>query len=128
MNETETTTDQEPASDGGDHRGSRLRTWVVTGMAAIIIFITAPAFAEKIVALAELVGQVSEEGKEESAFAITPLVNYILATFGFICLGSWAAMHGMFTNVEDPKETMLDTERQLDALDNEPDYTQSVMS
>jgi len=53
-------------------------------------------------------------GDEEGVFAVTPIVNYLLASLGFLCLLGWAAAHGMFHDIEQPKRTMLDIERQLD--------------
>ena len=53
-------------------------------------------------------------GDSDGVFAITPILNYLLASMGFFCLFFWAMLHGMFHDVEQPKLTMLDTERQLD--------------
>ena len=49
------------------------------------------------------------------AFAVTPIVNYLLAGLGFLCMLGWAACNGMFHDIEQPKRTMLETEQQLDA-------------
>lgn len=54
-------------------------------------------------------------GDVDGAFAISPIVNYLLASMGFLCLFCWAALHGMFHDIERPKRTMLQTEQQLDA-------------
>jgi hypothetical protein len=53
-------------------------------------------------------------GETGGAFAITPIVNYMLASLGFLCLLAWATLNGMFHDVEQPKHTMLDRERELD--------------
>jgi hypothetical protein len=53
-------------------------------------------------------------GDVEGVFAVSPVVNYLLASLGFLCLMGWAAAHGMFHDIEQPKRTMLETERQLD--------------
>jgi hypothetical protein len=50
----------------------------------------------------------------EGVFAVTPIVNYLLATAGFFFLLCWAAANGMFRDIEKPKETMLANERFLD--------------
>lgn len=50
----------------------------------------------------------------DGAFAVTPIVNYLLAGLGFLCMLGWAAYNGMFHDIEKPKQTMLDTEHQLD--------------
>jgi hypothetical protein len=54
-------------------------------------------------------------GDVEGVFAISPILNYLLASTGFLCLFAWAIMHGMFRDIERPKYTMLETEQRLDA-------------
>lgn len=51
----------------------------------------------------------------EGIFAISPVINYLLATTGFFFLMLWAGMQGMFRDIEAPKRTMLDLEEQLTA-------------
>lgn len=53
----------------------------------------------------------------EGASAVTPIVNYLLAGLGFLCMLGWAAYNGMFHDIEQPKRTMLDNEHQLDGTD-----------
>jgi hypothetical protein len=53
-------------------------------------------------------------GDADGVFAITPIVNYLLASLGFFCLFFWAIYHGMFRDIEAPKFTMLENERKLD--------------
>lgn len=53
-------------------------------------------------------------GDEDGAFAVTPILNYLLTTAGFFFLLCWATMHGMFREIERPKDTLLSTERLLD--------------
>ena len=53
-------------------------------------------------------------GDVEGAFAISPILNYLLASLGFLCLFAWAVLHGMFRDVEQPKYTMLENEQRLD--------------
>jgi hypothetical protein len=52
--------------------------------------------------------------RSDGVFAITPITNYLLASFGFFCLLLWAAMNGMFRDIEQPKHQMLDVESRLD--------------
>ncbi len=59
-------------------------------------------------------------GDVEGAFAISPILNYLLASFGFLLLFGWAAMSGMFHDIEAPKYTMLENEALLDELQLEP--------
>ncbi len=54
-------------------------------------------------------------GDVDGAFAISPVLNYLLASLGVLCLFGWAAIHGMFRDVERPKITMLENEARLDA-------------
>jgi hypothetical protein len=56
-------------------------------------------------------------GDADGVFAITPIVNYLLASLGFFCLFFWAIYQGMFRDIEAPKFTMLDNERKLDDED-----------
>lgn len=69
-------------------------------------------------------------GDAEGAFAITPIVNYLLASIGFLLLFGWGAMGGMFRDVELPKFTMLENEAWLDRVAGadrrRPDVEQSL--
>ena len=58
-------------------------------------------------------------GEVDGVFAITPIVNYLLASLGFFFLFCWAIAHGMFRDLERPKYTMLENERRLDEEDDE---------
>jgi hypothetical protein len=55
-------------------------------------------------------------GDVDGVFAITPIINYLLASLGFFCLFGWAAFHGMFSDIEQPKYSMLETEALLDRI------------
>lgn len=57
-------------------------------------------------------------GDASGVFAITPIVNYLLASLGFACLLGWAASNGMFHDVESTKFKLLENERLLDASDH----------
>ncbi len=52
----------------------------------------------------------------DGAFAVTPIVNYLLAGCGFLLLFAWAARNGMLRDIESPKYQMLENEQKLDAL------------
>ena len=56
---------------------------------------------------------------EEGAFAIVPIMNYLLSSLGFFMLFFWAVRHGMFREIEQTKYRMLETERELDAIEKE---------
>jgi hypothetical protein len=63
-------------------------------------------------------------GDVDGVFAISPIMNYLLASLGFFFLFCWAIAHGMFSDLERPKYTMLENERELDAQsDDEADAT-----
>jgi hypothetical protein len=57
-------------------------------------------------------------GDIDGIFAISPIVNYLLASLGFFCLFAWAAFGGMFSDIEKPKHVFLETEEILDRLEN----------
>lgn len=46
-------------------------------------------------------------------FAVAPMLNYILASLGFLCMLVWAAFNGMFHDIERPKFAMLENENLL---------------
>jgi nitrogen fixation-related uncharacterized protein len=56
-------------------------------------------------------------GDPEWAFAVSPVVNYILASAGFVCLFFWAVKNGMFRDMEQPKLQLLENEAMLDELE-----------
>ncbi|MBI3467330.1 MAG: hypothetical protein HY000_30340 [Planctomycetes bacterium] len=58
-------------------------------------------------------------GEVDGAFAISPILNYLLASLGFLLLFGWAIGHGMFRDIERPKFVMLVNERRLDRLEAE---------
>lgn len=98
----------------GDNAKPKVRTkFIVTGILALLILIPSMlGFADKFYQLVILC-----RGETEGAFAITPVVNYLLASLGFFCLLCWAALNGMFRDIEEPKQQMLETETLLDAND-----------
>ena len=57
------------------------------------------------------------QGEESGRFALTPIMNYLFASLGFLCLLIWATFQGMFRDIERPKETMLEMEDQLNRQD-----------
>ncbi len=50
----------------------------------------------------------------DGGFAVTPVINYLLASTGFFFLLLWAACNGLFRDLEQPKYVMLENERKLD--------------
>jgi len=53
-------------------------------------------------------------GDEDGAFTVVPILNYLLVSAGFLLLFVWAIMHGMFRDIEKPKQEMLANEKRLD--------------
>lgn len=87
----------------------RNRLWAVTA----VVFFLGPAmfgFGTKFYELVRVF-----QGDASGAFAVTPIVNYLLAGAGFVLLFAWAARNGMFRDIERPKYQMLENERRLDA-------------
>lgn len=60
------------------------------------------------------------KGEAGGAFAVAPIMNYLLASLGFFCLLLWAAGRGMFRDIENPKHQMLEQEAKLDAKSGRP--------
>jgi hypothetical protein len=58
-------------------------------------------------------------GDVDGVFAISPIMNYLLASLGFFFLFCWAIAHGMFRDIERPKYVMLEIERELDEQETE---------
>lgn len=91
---------------------NRLRPWL-TLLAAIVILVPSLwGFGTKFIELVALY-----RGDVQGAFAIAPIVNYLLASAGFLLLFGWAAANGMFHDIERPKRDMLENEARLDAAD-----------
>jgi len=88
---------------------SRL-AWVATIIFAILILI--PSMLGFVMKFMELIHL--SQGDTDGGFAITPVVNYLLASAGFFFLMLWAAVNGMFNDLEKPAQLMLENEHRLD--------------
>jgi len=93
---------------------TRRRLWAVTS----IVFFLGPAMFGFGTKFYELVNVF--RGDVSGAFAVTPIVNYLLAGAGFMMLFAWAAKNGMFRDIERAKYQMLENERRLDDGDSFP--------
>lgn len=91
-------------------RESRVRSVVTLLLAVAILIPSLWGFGTKFHEFVLLA-----RGDVEGVFAVTPVINYLLASLGFLCLFGWAAANGMFHDIEQPKRTMLDNEQRLDA-------------
>ncbi|HVW02384.1 MAG TPA: hypothetical protein VHB77_18665, partial [Planctomycetaceae bacterium] len=90
------------------HKNRRL-SWA-TGILAILALVPSLyGFGTKFLEFIALT-----RGDIEGVFALSPVCNYLLASLGFMCLMVWAALNGMFHDIERPKRTMLETEEWLD--------------
>lgn len=91
-------------------RESRLRGIITMLLAVAILVPSLWGFGTKFYEFVRLA-----RGDVDGVFAVTPVINYLLASLGFLCLFGWAAVNGMFHDIEQPKRTMLDIEQRLDA-------------
>jgi hypothetical protein len=93
------------------------RARIMTAIFALVILI--PSMLGFIAKFIEFIAVFRGQG--EGSFAVTPMVNYLLATTGFFCLFGWALLHGMFREIEAPKQRMLETEEWLDRQESASD-------
>lgn len=93
----------------------RRRNWITLLFAVIILVPSMLGFLAKFFEFAK-----TFRGEADGAFAITPMVNYLLASLGFLCMLIWATYNGMFHDMEAPKYNMLEREQQLDEAEDAP--------
>jgi hypothetical protein len=98
-------------SDTEKPRGMTRRSQTVTTIvfALVILIPSLLGFANK---FREFI--LIFRGDVDGVFAISPIMNYLLASLGFFFLFCWAIAHGMFRDLERPKYAMLENERRLD--------------
>jgi hypothetical protein len=103
-----------------------MKNLIIKILSVIILGFCCYGFGRKFI---ELILLVTEDGEaaQEGIFAVMPLVNYMLASAGFLCLLGWAAMRGMFTEIENPKQTMLDDDIWLDTQTDDIKFCNSVL-
>lgn len=94
---------------------ARRRRLILLLLAAVILVPSLFGFGTKFIEFIALY-----RGDVEGAFAITPILNYLLASLGFLCLFGWAIFTGMFRDIEGPKYTMLENEALLDDAAQQP--------
>lgn len=85
------------------------RTAVTLLLAVMILIPSMFGFVNKFI---EFFNVSQESGT--GLFAVAPMLNYILASLGFLFMLFWAAANGMFHDVERPKHAMLEKENLLD--------------
>ncbi len=92
-------------------RSSSASHWFMMCMALAVLVPSLLGFGTKFLEFVALY-----RGDGEGAFAISPILNYLLASFGFLLLFGWAVLGGMFRDIEAPKYTMLENEALLDEV------------
>jgi hypothetical protein len=98
-------------------RSSNQTVFIVSMVLAVLILVPSLlGFAFKFFELVHVL-----RGEESGRFALTPIMNYLFASLGFLCLLIWATFQGMFRDIERPKETMLENEERLNRRDNRRD-------
>ena len=100
------------AEDSGGKKTSRLKNTTLLVMAILILVPSMMGFVAKFIEFIH-----TFQGEADGAFAITPMLNYLLASVGFFCMLIWAISNGMFHDMEKPKHYMLEVEAQLDQKD-----------
>ena len=90
-------------------RQRKRRAWLTALFAISILVPSLWGFGSKFYEFVKLY-----QGDVEGAFAIAPIVNYLLASAGFLFVLLWAAANGMFYDIEAPKYRMLEREEELD--------------
>jgi len=103
-----------------------MKNRIIQILSILILGFCCYGFGRKFIELILLVTSDSEAA-QEGIFAVAPLANYMLASAGFLCLLGWAAMRGMFTDIEKPKQTMLDDNIWLDAQTEDIQFCSSVL-
>lgn len=97
-------------------------TLIVTYILAFAILIPSVwGFGSKFIEFVQLFN-----ANAEGVFTLTPIVNYLLASFGFFCMLCWAISNGMFRNIENPKVTMLEREELIDQVSSGNEQTEST--
>ena len=105
-----------PSRDGEPHSPAPSKAgWITLAFAIVIL---TPSMIGFVMKFSEFIHTF--QGDTQGAFAITPMVNYLLASLGFLCLLLWAATNGAFRDMEAPKHTMLRRELQLDDDQRQP--------
>ncbi|MEQ8765596.1 MAG: hypothetical protein RL885_16845 [Planctomycetota bacterium] len=96
--------------ESGRKQGKKNAVWI---LAVVILVPSIYGFGSKFLEFIK-VYQSADEG---SAFAIAPIMNYLLASSGFFLLFFWAIKGGMFKDIEKPKHDLLAREEMLDATE-----------
>lgn len=99
---------------------NRRSLWATAGFAVVVLIPSLYGFGGKFIELVQLY-----RGDVDGVFAISPILNYLLASLGFFCLFCWAITQGMFSDIERPKRTMLEIQTEIDRRSAENSGEQS---
>ena len=88
---------------------ARLRNRITLVLALVILAFSAYGFIGKLIEFFHVLG-----GDDATLFVVTPILNYLLASVGFLLMLGWAVANGMFHDIERPKHRLLDDEELLD--------------
>lgn len=91
------------------YKTSRVTRIVTLILAVLILIPSLYGFGSKFLEFVHIY-----RGDVDGEFAITPIVNYLLASTGFFLILLWAIANGMLHDVEGPKYAMLEREKELD--------------
>ncbi|MBD3671990.1 MAG: cbb3-type cytochrome oxidase assembly protein [Planctomycetaceae bacterium] len=101
--------EQKTSEPKNQSRNSNQTVFIVTMVLAVLILIPSLlGFGLKFLELMHVL-----QGEDSGRFALTPIMNYLFASLGFLCLLIWATFQGMFRDIERPKESMLEIEQKL---------------
>jgi hypothetical protein len=100
---------------------SRTRSWVTAVLAVVILLPALFGFGTKFREFLVLFW-----GDSQGSYALVPILNYLLASLGFMMLFLWAILHGMFRDIEQPKYTMLENEQRLDQIEEEQRHEETL--
>ena len=57
------------------------------------------------------------DSPEAPGFAVVPVITYFIVASGYVMLFTWSYLNGQFANMERPKSTLLEREKELDRED-----------
>jgi hypothetical protein len=86
------------------------RSWLTIILAVIVLVPSFVGFGTKFWEFLQIY-----TGQVDGVFAIGPILNYLLASAGFLLLLLWGTLNGMFHDIEQPKFDLLEREEQIDA-------------
>ncbi len=102
-------------------KGRTSAKWLTLAFAFTVLVPSLWGFGSKFVEFVYVLAHDST-----GAFAIAPILNYLLASAGFLLLLGWATRNGMFRELETPKFTVLEHEQWLDGYEHNPQNAAAI--